>query len=276
LFASVGAPGMPEEIISVAAGDTPLMFVESNMPCGLAYRADGVLFVAETSTGRIILVNPDGSKEVFVEGLKYPQDLVMDSKNNLYVITGPDDFTGNELFKTPNNGDTIVCIKQDSSINTIASIQGVSALAISPEGDLFAASGPKIMKVEANGKTTVFSDGMHHIRGLAFDLAGNLYTANADINGIMRIGGFPQGTISGAVTDKYGTIIKGAKVQVLSDQPIVIGAVVETDDSGYFSLAAAPHDYTIIITAEGYETEILENVQVIANQDKTLQVEMVR
>src|SRR3972149_3063355 len=216
LFASVGAPGMPEEILKVAPGGTPLTFVESNMPCGLAYRADGALFVAETSTGRIMLINPDGSEEVFAEGLKYPQDLVLDSESNLYVVTGPDDFTGNELFKTPNNGDTITCIKQDGSINTIASIEGVSALSISSEGDLFAASGPRIIKVEANGKTTVFSDGMHYIRGLAFDLAGNLYTANADINGIMRIGGFPQGTVNGTVTDKSGTIIEGAKVQGLS------------------------------------------------------------
>lgn len=274
LFASVGAPGMPEEILKVAPGGTPLTFVSSNMPCGLAYRADGALFVAETSTGRIILVNPDGSEEVFAEGLKYPQDLVLDSENNLYVITGPDDFTGNELFKTPNNGDAITCIKQDGSINMIASIEGVSALAISPEGDLFAASGPKIMKIEADGNTTIFSDGMHYIRGLTFDLAGNLYTANADINGIMRIGGFPQGTISGTVTDDSGKIISGAKVQVLSDQPIVVGAIVETDASGYFSLTAAPHDYDIIITAEGYEFEILENIQVITNQDKTVQVEM--
>jgi len=274
LFASVGAPGMPEEILKVAPGGTPLTFVESNMPCGLAYRADGALFVAETSTGRIMLINPDGSEEVFAEGLKYPQDLVLDSESNLYVVTGPDDFTGNELFKTPNNGDTITCIKQDGSINTIASIEGVSALSISSEGDLFAASGPRIIKVEANGKTTVFSDGMHYIRGLAFDLAGNLYTANADINGIMRIGGFPQGTVSGTVTDKSGTIIEGAKVQVLSDQPIVVGAVVETDASGHFSLAVAPHDYTIIITAEGYESEILKNINVLTNQDTILKVEM--
>ena len=276
LFASVGAPGMPEEILKVAPGGTPLTFVESNMPCGLAYRADGALFVAETSTGRIMLINPDGSEEVFAEGLKYPQDLVLDSENNLYVVTGPGDFTGNELFKTPNEGDTIMCIKQDGSISTVAGIQGVSALAISPEGELFAASGPRITKVEADGNTTVFSDGVHYIRGLAFDLAGNLYTANADINGIMRIGGFPQGTISGTVTDGSGEAVEGARVQVLSDQPIVVGAAVKTDASGHFSLTAAPHDYDIIVTAEGYKTKMREDIQVTVNDDTTLQIEMSR
>jgi sugar lactone lactonase YvrE len=274
LFISVGAPSMPEEILKVSPAGTPITFSKSNMPCGLAYSTDGTLFVAETSTGCIMKINSDGLEEVFVEGLKYPQDLVLDAEGNLYVINGPADFIEDSIFKTPNYGDTIMCIKKDGSIHTIANIKGVAALAISPEGDIFAASGPKIMKVSDDGSITLFSDGLNYIRGLAFNLAGNLYVSDADLNGILRIGGFPQGTISGTVMDSSGIAIAEARVQVLSDQPIVVGELIETDTKGHFSLTVAPRNYDIIITAQGYETEILENIQVTIDQDKILQVQM--
>lgn len=276
LFASVGAPSMPEEILTVPPGSTPRTLVKSTMPYGLAYRDDGTLFAAETSLGRIVKIDPNGSKVTFVEGLKFPQDLALDTKNNLYIITGPADFTGNAIFKTPNNGDTIVRITPDGNINTEAQLQGVAALAISLGGELFAAAGSRVWRVTSDSNITIFADGLHHIRGLAFDLGGNLYVANADLNGIVRIGGFPQGTISGMVTDASKKPVAGARVQVISDYTIVVGQVVTISADGNFRLPVAPGTYTIIVTAEGYEATTLEEVQIFADQETALQIELAR
>jgi glucose/arabinose dehydrogenase len=276
LFASVGAPSMPEEILTVPLGGMPHTLVKSAMPCGLAYQDDGTLFVAETSLGRIVKIDPDGSKVTFVEGLKFPQDLVLDAEGNLYVVTGPSDFVGDAVFKTPNDGDTIQKITPDGKVSTLASLRGVAALAIGPEGVLFAAAGPRVMRVASDGSIASFTDGLHFIRGLAFDLAGNLYAADADLNGILRIGGFPQGTISGTVTDASGQPVAGVRVQVITDHPIVVGQVVMADTDGNFRLPAAPGAYTVIVSGSGYATKSIEEVHVSADQGTALQIELAR
>jgi sugar lactone lactonase YvrE len=276
LFASVGAPSMPEEILTVQPGGAPRHQAKSAMPCGLVYRDDGVLFVSETSMGRIMKINPDGSEVTFVEGLKFPQDLALDAEGNLNVITGPSGFTGDAIFKTPNDGDTILRITPEGNVNTLARLQGVAALAIGPEGEVFAAAGSRVWRVASNGSVTPFADGLHQIRGLAFDLAGNLYAADADLNGILRIGGFSQGIINGIVTDASGNPVARARVQIFSDQPIVVGQVVTTDADGRFHLPATPRAYTIVVTIEGYEATTLENVRVAADQETALQIELAR
>jgi hypothetical protein len=107
-------------------------------------------------------------------------------------------------------------------------------------------------------------------------LAGNLYAADADLNGILRIGEFPQGTISGIVTDASGRPVAEARTRVFSAHPIVAGQVVMTGADGRFRLPAAPRIYIITVSAEGYETVSLEGVQVIADQETTLQIELAR
>lgn|GEM_PF-6190539 len=41
-----------------------------------------------------------------------------------------------------------------------------------------------------------------------------------------------------------------------------------------FSLPAAPRTYTIIVTAEGYETTTLEGIEVIADQETEVEIEL--
>ena len=276
LFASVGAPSMPEEILTVPPGGMPGTLVKSAMPCGLVYQDDGTLFVAETSTGSIIKIYRDGLKATFVEGLKFPQDLALDTEGNLYVITGPSDFTGNAVFKTPNDGDTILRITPDGGVSTLAHLKGVAALAIGPGDELFAAAGSRLWRVAANSDLSLFADGLRFIRGLDFDLAGNLYASDADLNGILRIGGFPQGTISGIVMDISGKPVLGARVQVLSDHPIVVGQVIMTNNDGNFNLSAAPGVYTVIVTSGGYVMKSLEEIQVITDQVTTLRIDLLK
>jgi hypothetical protein len=101
-------------------------------------------------------------------------------------------------------------------------------------------------------------------------LAGYLYVSDERANGILRIGGFPQGTISGVVTDASGPPVANARVQVLSVDPIVVGQVVFTDAQGRFSLPAAPRLYSVTVTASGYESVTQEDVTVIGGEEAQL------
>ena len=123
-------------------------------------------------------------------------------------------------------------------------------------------------------KASSFTSGLQEVTDLAFDLAGNLYASETVLNGIIRIGGFPHGTLSGTVTDASGAPVQAARVQVLAVAPIVVGQVVTTDASGRFSLPAAPRTYSVIITAEGYEATILGDIEVTAGQKTVLEIEL--
>jgi sugar lactone lactonase YvrE len=274
LFASVGAPGMPEEILSVPPDGIPGRLAKSAMPCGLAYRGDGRLFVAETSTGRIVQIQPDGSTMGFVEGLKFPQALVLDGDGNLYVVTGPAGFTGDKVFTTPSYGTTILRISPDGGVRTWASLQWVSALAMGPDGGLYAAAGSRVWRVTPDGTVSLFLSGLHHIRGLAFDIAGNLYAADEDLNGIVRIGGFPKGELTGVVRDSSGRPAAGAHVQFLSDLPVVVGQVVTTDAEGRFRLPVAPREYSVSVFSDDGRTATLEEVRVLADQSTTVEIDL--
>jgi sugar lactone lactonase YvrE len=272
LYTTEGAPGMPEQVSFLAPGGTLQQLRGASMPSGIAYRSDGTIFVVETSVGRITQINPDGSTEVYTDGLVYPQDLAFDSQGNLYVVTGPTDFTPEGVFTTPNDGDTILRISPEGTITTLVSMRGLTSLAIDSADQLFAAAGGYVSRISPNGEISPFSEGLIFIRGMAFDLAGYLYLADADLNGIARIGGFQQGVLSGLVMDGNGAPVEGARVQVLSTHPIVVGQVVFTDSEGHFSLPAAPRSYEVIVMMQGFEIASLESIDVHVDQEITIEI----
>ena len=242
------------------------------MPCGIAYRSDGTIFIAETSAGRITQINPDGSTEVYSDGLVYPQDLAVDSQGNLYVVTGPADFTPEGVFTTPNDGDTILRISPDGTVTTLASMRGLTSLAIDSADQLFVSAGGYVSRISPNGEVSPFSEGLVFIRGMAFDFAGYLYLADADLNGIARVGGFEQGVLNGVVKDEAGVPIDNARVQVFSTHPIVVGQVIFTDSEGHFSLPATPRSYEVIVMKEDFETVTREGIDVYADQETTIEI----
>jgi len=284
LYASEAAPGLfPVRVAIVPPGGMPHTLIRADFPSGLARRADGALFVSETGAGRITQVNPDGSTAVVAKGLNFPQALALDSNDNLYAITGPVGFRADQtVHPAPVFGDSIIRITPEGKVVTVASFPGVIALAVGPEGDLFATvggymtvrKGSEVSRVSLNGRVTALASGFGQATGLAFDLAGNLYVSDEHINGILRIKGFPQGTLSGVVTEASGAPVPGARVQVLAVDPIVVGQAVLTDAGGHFSLPAAPRTYSVIVSADGYETTTLEGIQVKANQETRLEISL--
>jgi sugar lactone lactonase YvrE len=282
LYASEAAPGLfPVRVAELPQGGALKTLVDADYPCGLARRVDGVLFVSETAAGKITKVHPDGSTEALVAGLAFPQALALDQVGNLYAVTGPAGFTPDPtVAPAPQSGDRVVRISPDGEVTDVAYLPGAAGLAVSPQGDLFVSVSTmggevhesRIVAISREGNQTTFASGFEDAIGLAFDLAGNLYISDEHANGIARIGGFPQGTLSGSIADESGTPIEGARVQVLSLDPIVVGQVVFTDENGHFSLPAAPRIYRVTVAAEGHETAEFEGIEVTAGQETTIEV----
>jgi sugar lactone lactonase YvrE len=284
LYASEGAPGFPGWIIFVPpGGNTSLRFSIADFPSGLAYSPDGVLYASETSAGRIIKINSNQRRETVAEGLYYPQALAVDMDNILFAVAGPFWFVPEpSVSPAPLLGDRIIRITPQGEITTVVQLQDITDLAVGPDGELYATVGGdltgdpvgKVVRITPDGNTTVIASGFAQPRGLTFDAAGYLYVADEVLNGIARIAGFPQGTLSGVVTDTAGTPIEGARVRVLSVDPIVVGQVVFSDADSRFSLPVAPRTYSIIVTADGYEDVTLDGIEIIADQQMVVEIEL--
>jgi sugar lactone lactonase YvrE len=280
VYASEAVPDSPPtRVVVLRPGEFLQPFVDADWPSGVARRADGALFVSETAAGRITRIDPDGSIEVVVEGLAFPEALALDAESNLYVVTGPAGFAPQPAVPVPYTGDTITRITPEGEITTVGHLPGVVALTIGPGGDLFATVSylgtqpgeSQIVRISSDGTQTVFAGGFEDAVGMAFDIAGNLYVADTTSNGIVRIGGFPQGTLSGVVTDASGVPVEGARVQALSVDPIVVGQVVFTDTEGRFTLPAAPRTYSLTVTHDDV-TVTLEDVAVSADEETALEI----
>jgi hypothetical protein len=176
------------------------------------------------------------------------------------------------MFMAPNGGDAVIRISPDGEVSTLARFPNIASLAVSPADELFLALGDQVAQLLPDGRLLPLARGFSHPIGLAFDLAGNLYVSDEIDNSIVRIGGFPQGTLNGIVTDRAGKPLAGARVQVSADTPIVVGQVTIADADGRFSLPAAPRSYCVVVSLPGYQDKVVEGVTISEGQVYVLEV----
>src|SRR6202034_2958413 len=149
---------------------------------GIAIGRDGLIYISSRFDGVVYQVTPSGNMSVFVEGMGVATGLVFDDDNNLYV----GDRSG-----------TVFKISPSRQIFVFATIEpSISAyhLAWGPDQHLYV-SGPTtssfdcIYRVADNGDVEVFYRGLGRPQGMAFDTAGNLYSAAsyAGRKGVVRI-----------------------------------------------------------------------------------------
>jgi IPT/TIG domain len=163
-------------------------------PTGLAFDAQGMLYISSRFDGTVYQVTPNGSMSVFVEGMGIATGLAFDEENNLYV----GDRSGT-IFKIAPNRQIFVFATLEPSI-------AAYHLAFGPEQSLYV-SGPttssfdSIYRISHTGGVDVFYRGLGRPQGLAFDADDRLYVAASlgGRKGVVRIGmdGQPELFLSG-------------------------------------------------------------------------------
>jgi sugar lactone lactonase YvrE len=142
---------------------------------GLAFDAQGMLYISSRNDGVVYQITPTGNMSVFVEGMGVATGLAFDREHNLYV----GDRSG-----------TIFKIGPDRQIFVFATIEPSIAafhLAFGRDGYLYV-TGPttssfdSVYRVSHAGEVEIYYRGLGRPQGLAFDEEGRLYVA-ASIGG---------------------------------------------------------------------------------------------
>ncbi len=233
-----------------------------NGPKGLAFDSSGNLFVANFNIGEIAEYNSSGA--LITAGFNAtgfagaPDQLVIDSGNNLYLYTSAGD-----IYK----------ITPAGAVSTyVSGLSGnAGGLAFDAGGDLFVTdfNNNQVDKVPAGGGSfSVFASGFNQPRDLVIDGSGNLYVSNGNNNSISKVtsGGSVRTYVSGGpfnypyalaldaagnlyVTNGGGnTVVKVTPPQSFTINegaatPAITGLATFTDPAG----AEAVADYTTTI-----------------------------
>ena len=149
---------------------------------GLAFGADGALYISSRYEGVIYQTSGSGDLSVYCEGMGTATGLAFDRRGNLFV----GDRSG-----------TIFKISPDRQIYVFATVEpSVAAyhLAFDEDGNLYV-TGPTtssfdaIHRISPAGEVSTFYRGLGRPQGLAFDAEGNLYCCSSlrGRRGVVRI-----------------------------------------------------------------------------------------
>jgi sugar lactone lactonase YvrE len=149
---------------------------------GLAFDAEGVLYVSSRHDGVVYQVSPAGNLAVYVEGMGVATGIVFDNDENMYV----GDRSG-----------TVFKISRQRQIYVFATLEPSIAayhLAFGPDQYLYV-TGPTtssfdaVHRVSKDGHVETFYRGLGRPQGMAFDVKGNLYVAASlgGRRGVVRI-----------------------------------------------------------------------------------------
>ena len=193
-------------------------------PTGLAVDREGLLYVSSRMEGTIYLVNPDGHRTLYAEGMGIATGIAFDTDENLYV----GDRSG-----------TIFKINRDKQIFVFATMEpSVAAyhLAFSAAGELFV-TGPTtssydhLYRITPAGEVRSFYRGLGRPQGLAFDACGNIYVAAslAGRRGVVRLN--PQAEPELAVSGNgiVGLAFTGHRSMILATTNSLIELFVDVE-----------------------------------------------
>lgn len=180
---------------------------------GLAFGPDGNLYCSSRAEGVIYRIAPGGVVSTYAEGLGIATGLAFDQDGNLYV----GDRSGT-IFRIHPDPDFEATDRPagDRPIFVFATLEPSIAayhLAFNNTGTLFVtgpttSSNQSIHAIAPDGTTSVFFRGLGRAQGLAFDTAGNLYTAASfsGQRGIIRVtpGPHPEASVAVAGNNLVG------------------------------------------------------------------------
>jgi sugar lactone lactonase YvrE len=210
VYATVsGARGqsVPVSVFSIARDFQVRPFVRELLNAtGLAFGADGYLYVSSRAEGTVYRVSPSGAMSTYAEGMGIATGIAFDADGNLYV----GDRSGTIFKVGPERGASggVAGVLGDREIFVYATLEPSIAayhLAFNDAGVLFVtgpttSSNQAVWAIDRDGRTKVFYQGLGRAQGMAFDVDGNLYVAASlrGQRGIVRI--TPQREASLAVS----------------------------------------------------------------------------
>jgi len=167
---------VPVAVYKVDLNFTVKPFINELMNAtGLAFDAEGMLYISSRHDGVIYQITPNGNMSVFVEGMGVATGIAFDREHNLYV----GDRSGT-IFKISPNRQIFVFATLEPSISAYH-------LTFGPDNYLYV-TGPTtssfdaVHRVSDHGEVEVFYRGLGRPQGMAFDEEGNLYVA-ASVSG---------------------------------------------------------------------------------------------
>jgi len=197
---------VPVSIFSIATDFQVRPFVRDVLNAtGLAFDAQGYLYVSSRAEGTVYRVSPEGVVTTYAEGMGIATGIAFDRDGNLFV----GDRSGTIFKVGPDRGGALTGDSvTDREIFVYATLEPSIAayhLAFNDEGTLFVtgpttSSNQAVYAIDRDGQTTVFYHGLGRAQGMAFDVDGNLYVAASlhGQRGIVRI--TPQREASLAVS----------------------------------------------------------------------------
>jgi sugar lactone lactonase YvrE len=212
VYATVsGARGqsVPVSVFSIARDFQVRPFVRELMNAtGLAFGADGYLYVSSRAEGTVYRVSPSGAMSTYAEGMGIATGIAFDGDGNLYV----GDRSGTIFKVGPDRG--AIRDVAEREIFVYATLEPSIAayhLAFNDAGVLFVtgpttSSNQAVWVIDRDGRTTVFYQGLGRAQGLAFDVSGNLYVAASlhGQRGIVRITPEREASLAVAGNDLVG------------------------------------------------------------------------
>jgi sugar lactone lactonase YvrE len=139
-------------------------------PTGIAFDSTGQMFVSSRMDGNVYRITPFKEAVVFARNLGIATGIAFDSADTMYV----GDRTGT-IYKVNGIGEETAWAQLEPSVSAYH-------LAVGPDDSLYVA-GPtvasfdSVMRVNPDGKVSLFYKGLGRPQGLAFDAAGNLCVA---------------------------------------------------------------------------------------------------
>jgi sugar lactone lactonase YvrE len=148
----------------------------------IAIGPDGLIYISSRFDGMVYQVTQSGNMNVYVEGMGVATGLCFDPESNLYV----GDRSGT-IFKIGPNRQIYVYATLEPSVSAYH-------LAWGPDNHLYV-SGPttssfdSVYRIADNGDIETYFRGLGRPQGMAFDTAGNLYSAASYMGrkGVVRI-----------------------------------------------------------------------------------------
>ncbi|MBC7900409.1 MAG: gluconolaconase, partial [Saprospiraceae bacterium] len=158
------------------------MSAEMMNPTGIAFDAEGVLYVTNRAAGEVSRIDRGEEVTVYASGLGVATGLAFDKDGVMYV----GDRSGT-IYRVPGFGDVEIFTVMEPSVSAYH-------IAFGPDGRLYIAapglaSHDAIMAVDRDGNVDKYARGFGRPQGLAFDAAGNLYCAACfkGKHGVVRI-----------------------------------------------------------------------------------------